>query len=125
MQSVTRFLRIKPPIYQTYHNIHGPGPRAHTSISLNKQIGLGFTDNLRESGELPSISGRTTNVLQLEDDLDDLSDRLDRISSTRAEVETDTIEIVRRYRSMSVNSGRIRELRRLTGVRNISQRCSY
>ena len=82
-------------------------------------------DNLRESGELPSISGRTTNVLQLEDDLDDLSDRLDRISSTRAEVETDTIEIVRRYRSMSVNSGRIRELRRLTGVRNISQRCSY
>ena len=51
-------------------------------------------DNLRESGELPSISGRTTNVLQLEDDLDDLSDRLDRIGRARAEVETDTIEIV-------------------------------
>jgi hypothetical protein len=81
-------------------------------------------DNLRESGELPSISRRTTNVLQLEDDLDNLSDRLDRISSARAEVETDTIEIVRRYRSMGVNGGRIRELRRLMGVRNISQRCS-
>ena len=85
---------MKPPIYQTYHNIHGPGPRAHASISLNKKVGLGFMDNLRESGELPSISGRTTNVLQLEDDLDDLSDRLDRISSARAEVETETIEIV-------------------------------
>jgi hypothetical protein len=116
MQSVTRFLPIKPLRYQTYHNIHGPGPRAHASISLNKKVGLGFTDNLGEFGEFPSISGRTTNVLQLEDDLDDLSDRLDRISSARTEVETDTIEIVRRYRSMRVNSGRIRELRRLTGV---------
>ena len=82
-------------------------------------------DNLRKFGELPSIPGRTTNVLQLEDDLNDLGDRLDRISSARAEVETDTIEIVRRYRSMRVYSDRIRELRRLTGVRNISQRCSY
>jgi hypothetical protein len=50
--------------------------------------------NLLKSGELPSISWRTTNVLQLEDNLDNLSDRLDRISSARAEVETDTIEMV-------------------------------
>jgi len=116
MQSVTRFLPIKPPRYQTYHNIHGPGPRAHTSISLNKKVGLGIMDNLCEPGEFPSISGRTTNVLQLEDDLDDLSDCLHCIGSARTEVETDTIEIVRRYRSIWVNSGRIRELRRLTGV---------
>ena len=71
-------------------------------------------DNLREFGELPSISGRTTNVFQLEYNLDDLSDRLDRISRARAEVETETIEIVRRHRSIRVNSGRIRELSRLT-----------
>jgi hypothetical protein len=82
-------------------------------------------DDLRESGKLPSIPRRTTNVLQLEYDLDDLSDRLDCVSSARADVETDTIEIVRRYRSMRVYNGGIRELRRLTGVRNISQRCSY
>ena len=115
---------MKSPKYQTYHNIHGPGPRAHASISLNEKVSLGFMDNLREFGEPPSISGRTTNVLQLEDDLDDLSDRLDRISSARAHVETGAIEIVRRYRSTRVYGGRIRELRRLTGVRNISQRCS-
>jgi hypothetical protein len=102
---------MKPP---TYHNIHGPGPRAHASISLNEKVGLGFMDNLREFGELPSISGRTTNVFQLEYNLDDLSDRLDRISRARAEVETETIEIVRRYRSIRVNGGRIRELSRLT-----------
>jgi hypothetical protein len=80
---------------QTYHNMHRVGPRGHRSIALNIEISLGLIDNLRNAVKLPSVPWCTTDILQLENGLDNLGNRKLGICRPRAVVESSTVKVVR------------------------------
>lgn len=75
--------------------MHRSWPRAHRSIALDVEICLGLVDDLRKTNKLASIPCCTTDILQLEHNLDDLTDGLLRKCGSRAVVEASTVEVVR------------------------------
>jgi hypothetical protein len=83
---------------------------------LNIEISLGLIDDLREAVQLASIPGCTTNILQLEDSLDNLGNRQLCIGHPGAVVEPGTVEVVRRLRPAGVDGSRLREFQRLVVV---------
>jgi hypothetical protein len=50
------------------------GPEVSRAIALDKDVGFGLIDDLRESKQLPGITGRATDVLEFEDRPDDFGD---------------------------------------------------
>jgi hypothetical protein len=74
--------------------MHRVGPWSHRSIALNIKIGLGLIDNLLDAVELPSVPWCTADILQLENGLDNLSNRKLGIGRPRAVVEPRTQKAV-------------------------------
>jgi hypothetical protein len=79
----------------TYHNMHRARPGAHRSVALDIEISLRLIDNLCEAVLLASIPRRTTDILQLENGLDNLGNGKLGIGCPRAVMEPSTVEVVR------------------------------
>jgi hypothetical protein len=102
---------------RTYHNVHRGRPRAHSSITLDIVISLGFIENLSEAVLPANIPRCTTDILQLEDSFDNLGNRHLSMRYPRAQVEPGTVDgVVQRLRPARVDGSRLREFKRLVVV---------
>lgn len=93
--------------------MHRSWPCAHRSIPLDVEIGLGLVDDLRKSNKLASIPCCTADILQLEHNLDNLTDGLLRKCGSRTVVEASTVEVVRCEWAARVHDQWIREVKGL------------
>lgn len=97
-------------ITNTYHYLHRSGPPVDSSVPLDKEVCVGSVDDFIDPVLPTGRARRAANVRQLEDDLDNLSDRRVRERRSNAIVEPGTVEVVRVQRPGGVDSGRIREV---------------
>jgi hypothetical protein len=97
----------------TYHQMHRARERRSGSVIRKINVRLGLIDLHLEACELPSVSGRPTNVLKLEDDLDDLCDGLLCVCNAWAAVESGPVEVIRGLGARRVDGGGVREVVRL------------